>query len=53
MTVYALIVTPEFGYEMQVYERTLTRHGMKVKFSSVRDGRRLKDVAANLIRVRP
>lgn len=51
LKVYALIVTDEFGYEMQTYERTLTQEGLDLKFSGVRDGERLRDVRAQLVRL--
>ncbi len=52
LTVYALIITDEGGYEMQVYERTLTDPGrMDLEFSRVRDGRVLKQIHGTLERV--
>ena len=51
LKVHAMHVTDDYGYEMQVYERTLTEAGMDVRFSRVRDGQRLRDVTAKLVRV--
>lgn len=49
--VYALLITDEGGYEMQVYERTLTANGMELTYSRVRDGEVLRTVRGTLIRV--
>ncbi len=38
LTVHAMIIMDDGGYEMQVYERTLTADGMFLKFSRNRDG---------------
>ncbi|MFQ5545242.1 MAG: hypothetical protein ACE5FE_04600 [Acidiferrobacterales bacterium] len=38
LTVYALLISDGGGYEMQVYDRTLTDDGLHLKFSRVRDG---------------
>ena len=51
LTVHALELTDTHGYEMQVYERRLTADGLDLKFSRVRDGERLRDVHASLVRV--
>ncbi|MFT5392643.1 MAG: hypothetical protein ACI8PT_002841 [Gammaproteobacteria bacterium] len=51
MTVYAMLVTDDFGYEMQVYERTLTKEGLNLRFTSVRDGKPHRDVTAKLVRL--
>lgn len=51
LKVHAMLVTEGFGYEMQVYERTLTKEGLDVRFSRVRDGKRLRDVTAALVRL--
>lgn len=50
LKVNALIVTKEFGYEMQTYTRTLTKGGLDLHFTRVRDGTRLRDVRAELVR---
>ena len=51
MTVHLMEITEDFGYEMQVYERTLTEGGMHVRFFRVRDGEKHRTVEANLIKV--
>jgi len=51
LKVYALLITDGFGYEMQVYARTLIKDGLEVTFSRVRDGERLRDVHAKLVRL--
>jgi hypothetical protein len=49
--VYALLITDEGGYEMQVYERTLTADGMELVYSRVRDGGVMRTVRGTLKRV--
>ncbi|MDH3315386.1 MAG: hypothetical protein OER43_06420 [Gammaproteobacteria bacterium] len=49
--VYAMLIIEEGGYEMQVYERTLTPGGMDLIYSSVRDGRKMRTVHGKLKRV--
>jgi hypothetical protein len=44
LTVHALLITQDGGYEMQVYRRTLTADGMALTFSRNRNGRELKTV---------
>ncbi|MCH9669833.1 MAG: hypothetical protein K0U93_00140 [Gammaproteobacteria bacterium] len=51
LTLHALVITESYGYEMQVYERRLTDVGMELTFSRVRDGERLRDVNAALVRL--
>lgn len=51
LTVYAMFVTDEGGYEMQTYERTLTESGMSLRFSRVRDGEPLRAVTGSLRRI--
>ena len=48
--VYAMLITDEGGYEMQVYERTLTPDGMDLTYSRVRDGEVLRTVRGTLKR---
>lgn len=50
LTVHAMMVTEDGGYEMQVYERTLTGDGMDLKFSRVRDGKTLKLITGSLLK---
>ena len=49
--VYAMLITDEGGYEMQVYERTLTPGGMELTYSRVRDGKVMRSVRGTLKRV--
>ena len=48
LTVHALVITDEHGYEMQTYKRTRTDTGMELVFHRVRDGKRLKDIRGTL-----
>ena len=50
LTVYALLITDQGGYEMQVYRRTLTAQGLKLSFNRFRDGRQLKAIEGTLLR---
>lgn len=50
LTVYALLVTDSGGYEMQVYERTITDYGLHLRFSRIRDGKTLKLIEGTLVR---
>jgi hypothetical protein len=50
LTVFALIVTHDGGYEMQVYDRTIAENGLDLKFSRFRDGVQLKQITGKLIR---
>lgn len=51
LTLFALHITDEGDYEIQVYDRTLTDTGMDLKFSRVRDGVVLKQINGTLERV--
>ncbi len=48
LTVHALLITDDGGYEMQVYERTLTEEGLSLKFSRNRDGVPLRRITGTL-----
>lgn len=50
LTVYALIITTAGGYELQTYARTLTADGMKLDFTRLRDGEKLKAITGVLIK---
>lgn len=50
LTVDALLITDDGGYEMQVYERTLTPDGMDLRFSRDRNGREMKTITGTLKR---
>ncbi|WP_158046550.1 hypothetical protein [Skermanella pratensis] len=52
LTVQALLITDEGGYEIQTYERTLAPHGLDLKFSRVSDGKVLKTIDGVLRRVK-
>ena len=45
-----MMVTDDGGYEMQVYDRTITGNGMDLKFSRVRDGKTLKLITGSLLK---
>jgi hypothetical protein len=51
LSVYALMITPTGGYEMQTYHRTLTEHGLHLEFSRLRNGVPLKSITGTLARV--
>jgi hypothetical protein len=50
LSVYALLITDEGGYEIQVYDRTLTPSGMSLRFSRIRDGQQLRLISGELER---
>ncbi|QQP90976.1 hypothetical protein IGS68_07080 [Skermanella sp. TT6] len=52
LTVQALLITEDGGYEIQTYERTLAPHGLDLKFSRVSDGKVLKTISGVLRRVK-
>ncbi|MEX2615938.1 MAG: hypothetical protein WD767_07570 [Alphaproteobacteria bacterium] len=51
LSVYALIVTDSGSYDMQVYHRTLTPDGMKLRFSRTVEGEEKKIITGELKRV--
>jgi hypothetical protein len=51
MTVHAMMITDDGGYEMQTYERTLTESGMDLTFSRFRDGEQFKLIKGTLLKV--
>jgi hypothetical protein len=51
LTIFALHVLEDGGYEMQTYERRRTSEGLDLKYSRVRDGKILRTVNATLIEV--
>lgn len=51
LTVYAMHVRDDGGYEMQTYERTLTEDGMVLEFRRVADGVAMKTIDGFLKRV--
>jgi len=52
LTVQALLINDDGGYEIQTYERRLAPHGLDLTFSRVRDGKVLKTIDAVLRRVK-
>lgn len=53
LSVYALLITADGGYEMQVYHRTLVEDGLALKFIRLREGEAVRTVTAPLVRVAP
>lgn len=51
LTVHALIVTEDGGYEMQTYDRTLVEGGLDLRFNRIRNGESLREIQATLRRV--
>ena len=52
LTVHAMQVTDDGGYDIQIYERTLTEDGMDLVFRRFMDGALMKEIAGQLSRVR-
>jgi hypothetical protein len=52
LIVYAMLINDGGGYEMQVYERTLTPAGLDLSYSRVRDGEKLRTITAELKRIK-
>lgn len=48
LSVYAVLITEDGGYEMQTYDRTLVPGGLDLNFTRVRDGNQLKQIKARL-----
>lgn len=44
LTVQALLITEDGGYEIQTYERRLAPHGLDLTFSRIADGKILKTI---------
>jgi len=53
LIIYALHVLQDGGYEMQIYERTLSVQGLDIKYSRLRDGKLLRSVNGNLKKLPP
>jgi len=51
LTVHAMLVTEDGGYEVQVYDRTLTDDGMDLRFQRLQDGVLMKEIEGKLTRV--
>ncbi len=52
LTVNLLLISESGSFEMQVYERTLTKTGMALQFSRLRNGQAVKTISA-ILRRRP
>lgn len=50
LTVSALLIIEGGGYELQTYERTLIKDGMKLTFIRLRNGERLKQITGVMSR---
>ncbi len=51
LTIYALLILDDGGYEMQVYDRTIADGGLDLRFSRTRNGNSLRDIRALLRRI--
>jgi hypothetical protein len=50
LTLFALLVRDDGGYELQVYDRTLGPDGLQLKYSRIRDGQPLRTIETLLRR---
>ena len=48
LTVNSLVIEPDSGYEMQIYQRELSGSGMKLEFRRVKDGSVVRTVEGRL-----
>ncbi|MBV9521284.1 MAG: hypothetical protein JO010_00730 [Alphaproteobacteria bacterium] len=53
LTVYALMIPDDGGYEVQTYERTLTAEGMDLRFARDLNGKETKIITGSLKRTGP
>lgn len=51
LTIFALLITSEGGYEIQTYDRTLTDDGLELRYTRDRDGKILPPVTGSLKRL--
>ena len=51
LTVHTLVITADGGYEMQVYDRTLSPLGMNLEFSAFRNGESRRTAKGRLVKV--
>ena len=51
LSVYALVVTASGEYDMQIYDRTLTAHGLDLNFERFTRGKRTRFIRAALRRI--
>lgn len=52
LSVYALIVTNDGSYDMQVYSRTLIPNGMTLQFTRYLEGEEVKSISGELQRIK-
>ena len=50
LTVYAMIVNDDGGYEIQTYDRTVVADGLELRFERIRNGAAPRVIRANLTR---
>lgn len=50
LTLFALLVRDDGGYELQVYDRKLSSEGLQLKYSRIRDGQPLRTIETLLRR---
>jgi hypothetical protein len=48
LSVFALVIVEDGGFEMQVYDRTLTPTGLDLEFHRMRDGTEIKRISGRL-----
>ena len=51
LTVHTLVIREDGGYDMQVYNRTLTALGMELEFVAFRDGEERRNASGRLVKV--
>jgi hypothetical protein len=51
LTIFALLITDEGGYEIQTYDRTLTADGLALRYTRDRNGKILPPVTGSLKRL--
>ncbi len=50
LTLFALLIRDDGGYELQIYDRTLVADGMQLRYSRTRDGKPLRTIETLLRR---
>ncbi len=48
LTVFALLINEDGGYELQIYDRSLAEKGLDLKYSRIRNGQQLRTINAFL-----
>ena len=51
LTVHAMIITEDGGYEMLTYKRTVVEEGLDLEFNRIKNGESLKTITAHLEKV--